>query len=176
MASRSHWAAALANLDIRSHLDNPEFAGIWAVARVLRNPMIRVVFEHAKVIGGPWEFLDAARHKNFGQFLGIQPLRPEAPVHPSRILSVYTATSPYNRRVEQRRALKRILGRQYRTLVTKASRSTKKDFLRHYLTPEGARAIQRVLKIDPRRFWRVAKGLEFIELPQPPRQLRLFDP
>jgi hypothetical protein len=28
--------------------------------------------------------------------------------------------------------------------------------------------------MDPGRFWRVAKGKEFLELPIPPRQLLLF--
>ena len=72
---------------------------------------------------------------------------------------VYKATSPYNRRVERRRALKRLLGRQYRSLVTKASRSTKKDFLKYDLTESGAEAIRRRLKMDPGRFCRVAEGV-----------------
>jgi hypothetical protein len=101
------------------------------------------------------------RHQaqNLGRFLGIEPLRPDDPVHPTRILFVDKATSPYNRRVEQRRALKRLLGRQYRSLVTKASRSTKKDFLKYDLTESGAEAIRRRLKMDPGRFCRVAEGV-----------------
>jgi hypothetical protein len=166
--------AALANRDIRSYRDDPRYAGIWTMERVARHPTVRVVFEHAEVIGGPGESLAAACHKNFGRFLGIQPLRPDDPVHPCRILFVYKATSPYNRRVEQRRALKRLLGRQYQSLVTKASRSTKKDFLKFDLTPEAAKTIARRLKLDPGRFWRVAKGKEFLELPLAPRQLLLF--
>lgn len=118
-------AAALANRDIRSYLDTPRYAGIWTVEGITRHPTVRVVFEHAEVIGGAGESLSAAKHKNFGRLLGIEPLRPDDPVHPCRILFVYLASSPYNRRVEQRRALKRLLGRQYRTLVTKAARSTK---------------------------------------------------
>lgn len=167
--------AALANRDIRSYLDDPRFAGIWTVEGVTRHPTVRVVFEHAEVIGGSGESLAAAQHKNFGRFLGIQPLRPDDPVHPYRILFVYKASSPYNRRVEQRRHLKRLLGRQYRTLVTKAARSTKKDFLKYDLTPDGAKAILRRLKLEPGRFWRVAKGKEFLNLPSPPRQLLLFE-
>src|SRR5262245_19038388 len=91
----------------------------------------------------PVELPDPGQHRhqaqNLGRFLGIEPLRPDAPVHPTRILFVYKATSPYNRRVEQARALKRLPGRQYRSLVTKASRSTKKDFLKYDLTESGCR-------------------------------------
>lgn len=135
--------AALANLDIQSYLNDPSLARIWTVDGVARHPTVRVVFEHAEVIGGHGESVAAARHKNFGRFLGIEPLRHDDPVHPCRILFVYKASSPYNRRVEQRRALKRLLGRPYRALVTKASRSTKRDFLKFDLTPESIKVIAR---------------------------------
>jgi hypothetical protein len=104
----------------------------------------------------PVELPDPGQHRHpaqdLGRFLSIEPLRPDDPVHPTRILFVYKATSPYNRRVEQRRALKRRLGRQYRSQVTKASRSNKKDFLKFDLTPDGAHAIRSRLKMDPGRF------------------------
>jgi hypothetical protein len=167
--------AALANKFIQAYLADPHLAGIWTVAGVTRHPTVRVVFEHAEVIGGQGESMAAARYKNFGHFLGIHPLRPDDPVHHCRILFNYLPSSPYNRRVEQRRTLKRILGRSYRSLVTKASRSTKRDFLKFNLTPDGARAISQRLKLDPGRFWRVAKGKEFLDLPTPARQLLLFE-
>ena len=167
--------AALANSDIQAYLADPELAGIWTVEGVTRHPTIRAVFEHAEVIGGPGESLAAARHKNFGRFLGIHPLRPDTPVHHCRILYIYKPTYAFSRRVEQRHALKRRLGREFRTLVTKASRSTKRDFLKFDLTPDGAKAIARRLKVEPGRFWRLAKGMEFLDLPSPLRQLLLFD-
>jgi hypothetical protein len=137
---------------------------------------VRVEFEQATVIGGPGESLAAARHKHFGEFLGIEPLRLDDPVHPTRILFIYKASYAYNRRVEQRRLLKRLLGKEHRSLVTLAARSTKHLFLTHHLTESGARAIRRRLKMDPGRFWRVSKGKEFLDLPTPPRRLLLFDP
>ena len=167
--------AALANEHIRSYLADPELAGIWTEEGVRRHPTVRVVYEHAEVIGGPGESLAAARHKNFGRFLGIHPLRPDTPVHHCRILYIYKPTNAFSRRVDQRHALKRRLGREFRILVTKASRSTKRDFLKHDLTPEGAKAIARRLKVDPGRFWRLAKGKEFLDLPPQLRQLLLFD-
>jgi hypothetical protein len=167
--------AALANKFIRAYLTDPHLACIWTVAGITRHPTVRVVFEHAEVIGGQGESMAAARYKNFGPFLGIHPLRPDDPVHHCRILFNYLSSSPYNRRVEQRRTLKRILGRSYRSLVTKASRSTKRDFLKFDLTPDGAQAISRRLKLDPGRFWRVAKGKDFLDLPTPARQLLFFE-
>ena len=167
--------AALANRDIQSYLADSRWAGVWTLEGVTRHPTIRAVFEHAEVIGGPGESLAAARHKNFGRFLGIHPLRPDTPVHPCRILYIYKPSNAFSRRVEQRHALKRLLGRDFRTLVTRASRSTKRDFLKFDLTPDGAKAIARRLKVDPGRFWRLAKGKEFLDLPTPPRQLLLFN-
>jgi hypothetical protein len=69
--------------------------------------------------------------------------------------------------------LKRILGRHYRKLVTQALRGTKRDFLTR-LDKTGAFFIKRCFNLDPGRFWRVAKGREFINLPKPPVQLLLF--
>ena len=85
--------AALANRDIQSYLNDPRLAGIWTVEGVTRHPKVRAVFEHAEVIGGPGESLAAARHKNFGRFLGIQPLRPDSPVYLWHSLFFYKATS-----------------------------------------------------------------------------------
>jgi len=47
--------------------------------------------------------------------------------------------------------------------------------LKFDITPAGAEAIHRKLNLDPGRFWQVAKGKEFLDIPTPPRQLLLFD-
>ena len=165
---------ALANRDIQGHLRDLTAPRLWTIEGIRRNPTCRVEWEHVTVIGGVGESLAAARHKNWGRFLGVQPLKPDDPVHWCRILYVYKDTSPYNRRVEQRKALKRILGRKYRTLVTLAARSTKKDFLSRHLTEAGAYVIRRRLRLDPGQFWRAARGNDFLDLPRPSRQLVLF--
>lgn len=166
--------AALANKDIQGYLRDLMSPRLWTIDGIRRNPTCRVEWEHVTVIGGVGESLAAARHKNWGQFLGVQPLKPEDPVHWCRILFIYTDTSPYNRRVEQRKALKRILGRKHRKLVTQAMSSTKQEFLTHWLTEAGAYVIRGRLNLDPGRFWRVAKGKELIDLPKLPVQLSLF--
>lgn len=165
--------AALANRDIQSYLADPRPPKLWTIDGVRRNPTCRVEWEHAVVIGGIGESLAAARHKSWGEFIGVLPLAPSDPVHWCRLLYLYKASSPYNRRVEQRHALKRILGRQHRPLVTLASRSTKRDFLAA-LSELGAHAIKRQLHLEPGQFWRAAKGHDFLDLPKPPVQPLLF--
>src|SRR5205823_3147637 len=51
---------------------------------------------------------------------------------------------------------------------------TKRDFLRT-LTAADAQVIKLRVRLDPGRFWRAAKGKEFIDLPTSPRQLTLFE-
>ncbi len=166
--------AALANQDIQGHLRDLTPPRLWTVAGVRRNPTCRVEWEYVTVIGGIGESLAAARHKHWGDFLGIQPLKPDDPVHWSRILYIYKPECPYNRRVEQRKALKRILGRKHRKLVTLAAQSTKGDFLTSLLTETGAYVIRRRLRLDPGHFWRAARGKDVLDLPQPSQQLFLF--
>lgn len=165
--------AALANRDIQAHLADTRSPGLWTVDGVCRNPTCRVEWEHAIVIGGIGESLAAARNKSWGPFIGVLPLEPDDPVHWCRILYLYKASCPHHRRVEQRHALKRILGRHHRSLVTQASRSTKRDFLAS-LPELGAYTIKRRLHLDAGEFWRAAKGHDFLNLPDPPVQPLLF--
>lgn len=166
--------AALANHNIQDYLADPRPPRLWTIDGVRRNPTCRVEWDDAVVIGGIGDSLAAARHKNWGSFIGVLPLQPDDPVHWCRILYLYKPTSPYNRRVEQRKALKRILGRKHRKLVTQAMSCTKREFLTHWLTEEGADVIKRRLNLDPAQFWRAAKGREFLTLPTRPVQLLLF--
>jgi hypothetical protein len=167
--------AALANHDIQAYLRDLTPPRLWTVEGVRRNPTCRLEWQHVSVIGGIGESLAAAHHKNWGELLGVRPLRPDDPVHWSRILYVYKPSSPYNRRVEQRHALKRLLGRKLRKLVTQAAGSTKREFLGRWLTEAGASVIRRRLGLEPDRFWRAARGREFLTLSAQPRQLTLFD-
>jgi hypothetical protein len=122
--------AAFASRDVQRHLRDLNSPRLWTVEGVSRNLPCRVEWEHAVVIGGVGESLAAARHKNWGEFIGVLPLEPTDSVHWCRLLYVYKESSPYNRRVEQRKSLKRLLGRRHRKLVTEASRSTKKEAVR----------------------------------------------
>lgn len=112
--------SALANHDIQAYLADPRPLRIWTVEGVRRNPTCRVEWQDVIIIGGIGESLAATRHKNWGNFIGVLPLQPDDPIHWCRLLYLYKASNPYNRRVEQRKALKRILGRKHRKLVTQA--------------------------------------------------------
>lgn len=166
--------AALQNLDIRAYLADPKLGRVWTEEAIRRCPTCRNEWEYVTVIATTGEARSAAKNKRWGTFLGVFPLARDDPVHPYRILYVYKPSCPYNRRVEQRKALKRRLRKAYRSLVTRACRSTKADFLKS-LTADQVHVIQFRLNLEPGRFWRVAKGREFIDIPSPPRQLTLFD-
>lgn len=167
--------AVFANADVQAHLRDLNPPKLWTVDGVRRNPSSRVEFEHTTVIGGIAESLSAAKNKSWGRLLGVFPLKPDDPVYWCRVLFIYKSTSPYNRRFEQRRELKRLLGRRHRSLATHAARATKRDFLTRYLTEDGIQAIRRRLGMTPGWFWRVAKGKEFIDLPKARVQLSLFE-
>jgi hypothetical protein len=164
--------ACLANEAVASYLANGLTA--WSDATLRGNPIIRVEFGHAFVLGRLGESLSAARSKAWGEFLSIQPLDPRDPVDPMRVVYAFKETAPYQRRFEQRGRLRRLLGKQYSPLVLRALRSTKGEFTRGLTEDETARIRART-GLRPGRFWRAAKGKEFINWPQPPRQLTLFD-
>jgi hypothetical protein len=172
--------AALANEYVREYMRDltpwPEGSyGLWTVDRVRRNPPVRVEFEHAYAIGGLGESLAACRNKpTFGAFIGVLPVAPDDPVGEFRIMYVYKESSPYNRRVEQRRWMKKKLGRGWRRLVTKASRTTKGLWLKQ-VTAEDSRVIRAKMGINAGAFWRAAKGRTILPRPKEWKQLNLFD-
>jgi len=162
--------AALANHCIRSFIANPQLPYTEEGER--RSPTVRVEYEEAFAIGDIGECLHATRNKHWGDGPYILPLRPDDPVDPVRILYVFKENSVYNRRFEQRRRMKELLGRRYRPLVQQAKyhRQTKKMFLES-LTREQANAIRRVFAVEPSDFWRAARGRIFLALP--PRLIQL---
>jgi hypothetical protein len=171
--------AALANeyvrLDMRDLLLSPPVTA----ASIRANPPVKVEFEHAFVIAGLGDALAVSRNKkSFGALVGVLPLDVADPFHPHRVLYVYKDSSPYNRRVEQRKWLKKRLGKGARKLVTLAMRETKGEFLRwmddpRHGWPDAAQIVRRTLGMDAGRFWRVARGKEMIEIPHAPVQLLL---
>jgi hypothetical protein len=175
--------AALHNKCVQEYLAEPtplpmrgqcQTLKLWTLDGVRRNPPVRHEWEHTTVIAGVGEGMACAKGKtSWGRFIGILPLEPGDPVGYSRVLYVYKASNPYNQRVEQRKAIKRRLGRRFRKLVGRAFQNTKGRFLQE-CTDDDAQAIKRRLGLDPGRFWRVCKGREKIDIPQPPLQGLLF--
>ncbi len=175
-AVREHFARCVATC-----LDNEYVSGYltnrrpgWSRTSLEASPIVWVEFQHAVVLGRLGESLCAARHKAWGEFLGVRPLETRDPVHPSRVAYAFKATAPYQRRFEQRRRLRRMLGKEYSKLVPRAMGAKKAEFLAALSEHEAVRVRART-GLGPGRFWRVVKGREFVAWPESPRQLTLFD-
>ena len=87
---------------------------------------------------------------------------------------MFKGSSPYNRRVMQRKALKRKLGKGWRKLVGEAMARSKRDFLT-YVDVNARHVIRLTLGLDASRFWRVARGKEWLDLAPRWRQPERFD-
>jgi hypothetical protein len=154
--------ACLKNRCMQTYIADPNLP-ILTVESVLRNPTVRVEYEQAIAFGGIGECLAATAGKNWGKGPSVLPLEPADWFYPDRITYRFKENSLYNRRFEQRRRLKQLLGKN-RKLVGDAKASTRADFLK-YLTKEQANAIRRILGVGPGAFWRAAKGKTFLFLP-----------
>lgn len=129
-----------------------------------RSPTVRVEYEQAIAIGDIGSTLAATKSKHWGDGPQILPLKPHDWFYAKFVTYQYRESSLYNRRFEQRRRLKELLGRRWRPLVERAKRFTKTIFLRD-LTESEARAIHRILNMDPGEFWRAAKARKLVDLP-----------
>jgi hypothetical protein len=163
--------AALANEAERGLL--ADFPRIYTEAGLRRSPIVRAEFEHATVIGHPGEALTIGLRKHWGAFRGFRPLRVDDPVDPFYVLFVLHDSNPYQRRVMQRKAMKRRLPKDLRRWVNQAYRRPRRDFLAK-LPEDAAAAIRRALGLDPVGFWRAARGTLDLGLPSAPVQLLLF--
>ena len=159
--------AALANEAVRGLI--AAHPGIYTEAGFRRGPIVR-----ATVIGHPGEAAAIGLRKNWGGFRGFRPLRPQDPVDPRYVMYIFRDTSPYNRRVLQRKALKRRLTRPLRRWANEAYRSPRREFLARP-PADAAAAIRQALGLDPIGFWRAARGNLELDLPAPMTQRTLFD-
>lgn len=155
--------ACLANRCVQEFIADPTIP-FFTVEGVTRSPIVRIEYEQAIAIGGLGETLFATRTKHWGPGPWVMPLEPEDWFFPERITYLYRENSLYNRRFEQRRRMKELLGKRWRKLVGTAKYHTKTIFLRD-LSSEQARAIRRRLRVEPGEFWRAAQGKHFLCLP-----------
>ena len=120
-------------------------------------------FEHAIVFGTFGEALSMRRGKSgWGQFLKLEPLRPDDALHPTRIVYQLKSTNRMRQRWEFRDTFRNVLGKD-RRLVTLAMQLNKSEFLGR-LTAEDVRIIQKKLDLEPGAGWRaVRKGDQYGE-------------
>lgn len=182
--------AALANKYVQAFIreDAAERHPMWTEAKVRASPPVRVEFEHMFGLGGVGETLVACKGKpTFGALVGVLPVGPLDPVGYMHVMYVYKGSSPYNRRVEQRRWMKARLaglGKGYRCLVRIAMDCDKGEFTA--FTAGSCRnfggglagataAVKLAFGWDLGTFWRMARGKEWAEIPKPAVQGELFD-
>lgn len=175
-AKRAH---TVARILVHACLNNDQVKdlladGVYRMDELRRSPIIRLDYAQAFAIGSLGETMDATRNKSWGDGPYVLPLEPDDVFFPDRITFVYKENSLYNRRFEQRRRLKELLGKN-RSLVELAKHrfTTKSRFLTE-LSDVQRQAIAR-LGIDAGDFWRACKGKMFLELPPRLVQKSLFD-
>ncbi len=160
--------ACLANRCTQDYIADPALPH-YTEAAVRVSPIVRVEYEQAIALGDLGSCLSATTSKHWGAGPWVMPLEADDTFFADRITYVYRTNSLYNRRFEQRRRLKELLGRQNRPLVETAKRHTKTIFMK-FLTDCQADAIRRILHIEPDEFWRACRG-KFLNLP--PRLVQL---
>jgi len=162
--------ACLANECVREYVADPALP--YSTESLRQSPIVRVEFEEAIAIGGIGETLDATKSKHWSEGPWIMPLQPDDWFYATRITYMYRPNSRYNRRYEQRKRLKELLGRKHRSLVEKAKykRHTKAMFLES-LTSDQANAIRRILGVEPGAFSQACRGTRWLDLP--PREVQL---
>lgn len=155
--------ACLANACIQEYVAADDLP-FYTTEAMRKSPIVRVEFEQAIAIGDMGSCLAATKSKHWGDGPWIAPLEPDDEFYPTRITYIYRDDSLYNRRFQQRKRMKELLGKRWRRLVTEAKQRTKKLFLEH-LSKEEAAAIRRCLNVGPGEFWRAASGSRFLSLP-----------
>ena len=154
--------ACLANRCTQDYIADPALPHYTEVT-VRASPIVRIEFEQAIALGDLGSCLSATASKHWGAGPWVMPLEPDDEFFPDRVTYVYRANSLYNRRFEQRRRLKELLGQEHRPLVETAKRHTKAIFL-EFLTERQADVIRRILHIEPGEFWRACR-YKLLDLP-----------
>ena len=164
-------AGALGNKAIQGFFRDPNLGRFWTEEGQRRSPTVRVEYEHTVVIGHVGEGLAIGHSKNWGRVVGVFPLEPDDPVDPHRMLYAYKRSNPYQRRFDQRVAMRQALGGEFAKLVNRAMGYHQRFFLRD-LTDREIGAIRDALGLDPAAFWRAARGRARIAVP---RQREMFE-
>jgi len=111
--------ACLSNHCVQDYIAD-ESCPWFTEAHCRASPTVRIEYEQAIAIGGIGETLAATKSKHWGDGPFVMPLARDDWFYAERITYLYRENSLYNRRFEQRRRLKELLGRRHRHLVEKA--------------------------------------------------------
>ncbi|TWT51726.1 hypothetical protein KOR42_34130 [Thalassoglobus neptunius] len=165
-----------ANECVQDYLADEELP-LWDEVKLRSEPVVRVEFEQAIAFGGIGECLAATKSKHWGEGPQILPLEQDDWFFAERVTYRYRENSIYNRRFEQRKLMKELLGRKLRKLVGAANyrRHCWEIFRDNNLTPEIENEIADRLGLTAKEFWRASRGkVLYADLPLKERQLR-FD-
>ena len=107
--------ACLSDRSMQGYIADPALPYTEDDVRI--SPTVRVEYEQAIAIGDLGSCLSATRSKRWGDGPWVMPLEPDDEFFPDRVTYIYRTNSLYNRRFEQRRRLKELLGKRLRPLV-----------------------------------------------------------
>lgn len=174
--------AALGNGEVQENIRTAP--DVWREESIRRAPPMRWEFEFVIAFGG-MEVMRWSKNKSgWGKLLWIAPLQADDPCHPMFLECVHKPESKFRKGLEQRRWMKRKLGKRHAPLVGKARTYTKADFVHEVenaaakfaetmiekaagkpgavvLFPEDSLSmIRRRLQMTPGEFWQHARGKE----------------
>ncbi len=147
--------AALSNIAIQEFQQDSQFRELWIEEKIRANPPLRVVFEHAIVLGCIHDAGDIAKSKNWGRLIALQPLLPDDRLYPRNITYVLKETSKLRMRWEFRDTFKNVLGDR-RGLVNDAMRKGKRSFVAELSTADSS-TIRDRLDLTAEQFWQMVR-------------------
>lgn len=140
--------AAIRNPDIKAWIESGDdyrsvgFTQRFDLAEFMLNLPALWEFEFTKIVGTVNDANWCAAQYKWVHFIGVRPVHPAYPCGRMRIPIFHKANSRFRIGYEGRKALKRSLGSQFRSLVNFARKSTKKDFLSEFHMPPPDRSKQ----------------------------------
>ena len=168
-----HYGTEIHKPYIAAALANECLMHTSTVEEITKNPPVRLRYVEASAYGSIGECMAATKSKSWGNLVSIDPIDADVPLD-RHVLYSFHKESRYNRRVEQRKYLKRKLGRKHRKLVGQAMGESQKLFLK--TAPAGSEdAVKARLNLTMVEFWRAVKGKATIERAPELMQLSLFE-
>lgn len=152
---REFLRAAFQNRDVQ--------AAERGVEDVLIRTPARWEFEHIIVFGSIEDaYTVAGRYRVASKFVAVHPVQPTDPLAGRMVGYIHKQTSPWLKAFNRRMELKRQLG-SYRSLVGKARKMTKENFIAHWRVSKGSRITINATVLDPQTRKRKADQFEQVK-------------